>query len=312
MPPPTPAPPERTTLPDGRILAFRRYGPSQGRPVLYCHGTPGSGHNWLLHHDPALLREANLRVIVPDRPGVGATPFQPRRTLTGWPRDAIALADALSLDRFALLGYSYGAAYAFACAAAAPERVAGTAIVAGAGDVTRPELATFTRRGYVRVLALARHRPRLSRALLRTVRTSANVAPAIALGVVRRTLGPADAAFLARPDAAATFMAMLRDTLGPGVRGAQADAAVVTRGWDFSLESVPGPVRLWHGGGDRLVSVEVARRQARLLPDAQLTEVEGEGHFSLARHRLREVLWELAERLAPAGGSRVSTQGRLR
>ena len=32
----------RLTLPDGRVLCYAELGAPDGRPVLYCHGFPGS------------------------------------------------------------------------------------------------------------------------------------------------------------------------------------------------------------------------------------------------------------------------------
>lgn len=46
----------------------------------------------------------NVRVIAPERPGMGLSDVKAGRTIGDWPADAAALADALELECFAVLG----------------------------------------------------------------------------------------------------------------------------------------------------------------------------------------------------------------
>ena len=48
-------------------------------------------------------------------------------------KDVVALANALGLERFAILGGSGGGPYAAACAAKIPERLRAAVIVSGVG-----------------------------------------------------------------------------------------------------------------------------------------------------------------------------------
>ena len=102
-------------LPDGRDLAYEEYGDPAGFPVLSFHGGLSS------HLDAApagaAAREAGIRLVAPDRPGMGLSTFQPGRTLLDWPEDVTALAHALGIERFAVMGWSAGGPYAAVCAA---------------------------------------------------------------------------------------------------------------------------------------------------------------------------------------------------
>ena len=106
--PPSP----HAVLPDGRRLAYREFGPTSSRPLLYFHGTPASTHNWYLGHDAEALERLGIRTFAIDRPGIGGSDPQPGRTLRSWADDVRAFADALELPAFAVLGYSCGAPYA--------------------------------------------------------------------------------------------------------------------------------------------------------------------------------------------------------
>src|SRR5512140_2188131 len=101
---------QNITLPDGRKLAYAEYGDPDGKPVIYCHGNPGSRLDPKML-DLQLLRKFHVRIIAPDRPGMGGSDFLPGRKISDWPADVTALADGLHLDRFAILGISGGGPY---------------------------------------------------------------------------------------------------------------------------------------------------------------------------------------------------------
>ena len=66
-------------LTDGRSLGYAEYGPVSGPALFLFHGLPGSRlavpEMW--PEDPVAIR-----IIAPDRPGAGASTFQPGRCLT--------------------------------------------------------------------------------------------------------------------------------------------------------------------------------------------------------------------------------------
>lgn len=129
------------SLPDGRRMAYAEYGAGQGRPVLFCHGTPGSR----LGITPGMADSAEgrgVRLIVPDRPGYGRSDPQPGRTLAGWAEDAGRLMDGLGIQQFGVVAYSSGGLYALACAWALAGRVTGVALASPlAPNLMAPEVA---------------------------------------------------------------------------------------------------------------------------------------------------------------------------
>ncbi|MAI46797.1 MAG: alpha/beta hydrolase [Hyphomicrobiaceae bacterium TMED74] len=106
-------------------------GPDTGRPVMLLHGWPDSLRCWDLVV-PA-LHAAGIRTIVPSLRAYGATRFlnpdTPRSgQVVALARDALELADALSIDRFTVVGHDWGARAVFDMSTLAPERL--TAAVA--------------------------------------------------------------------------------------------------------------------------------------------------------------------------------------
>lgn len=102
-------------------------GPPDGQPCILLHGWPDDARTWdrLL---PA-LHQAGLRAIVPYLRGFGPTRFRHAETmrngqLSAMGEDVLQLADALGLERFALVGHDWGAraAYISSCLAG-PQRI---------------------------------------------------------------------------------------------------------------------------------------------------------------------------------------------
>jgi len=115
-------------------VGYVEAGPPGGRPVILVHGWPYDIHTY---GDVApLLAAKGYRVIVPYLRGYGTTRFLSSDTLrNGQPSaiavDAIALMDALKIDKAVLGGCDWGARTAGIMAALWPERCKGLVSVSG-------------------------------------------------------------------------------------------------------------------------------------------------------------------------------------
>src|SRR5207237_4830051 len=102
---------------------YAEYGSPAGQPIIYCHGVPSSRVEGDLIVNASTAAALGVRVVVPDRPGVGRSDYLPGRRIVDWPDDVLDLTNALGLERFAVLGSSGGAPYAAVCGALIPERI---------------------------------------------------------------------------------------------------------------------------------------------------------------------------------------------
>jgi pimeloyl-ACP methyl ester carboxylesterase len=127
-----------TVLSDGRRVAHLTLGPAGGRPTVYVHGALGTRVDGC---PPLLdaLEQAHLRLLVPSRPGYGASSPAPGRTLTSWAADLEQLVDRLDIGAFALLGVSAGGPYAILAARRLGPRVSATTIVSGTVPLWGPD-----------------------------------------------------------------------------------------------------------------------------------------------------------------------------
>ena len=99
-------------------------GPDDGRPVLLLHGFPDSGRLW--DRQASALAGAGHRVIVPDQRGYGRSDKPADVDSYGLvllAADAVAVLDALDVQRAHLVGHDWGAAVAWVVASLSPDRV---------------------------------------------------------------------------------------------------------------------------------------------------------------------------------------------
>jgi pimeloyl-ACP methyl ester carboxylesterase len=115
-------------------VGYAEAGPSSGRPVILLHGWPYDIHSFV--DVTPRLASAGYRVIVPYLRGYGTTSFLSSETLrNGQPSalalDAIALMDALKIDRAIVAGFDWGARSADIVAALWPQRCRALVSVSG-------------------------------------------------------------------------------------------------------------------------------------------------------------------------------------
>ncbi len=139
-------------------------GSGGGIAVLFVHGNGGNRTQWAgqLRH----LR-ASRRAAAFDLRGMGESEIAGNGdySVEGFAEDVAAVADALHLGRFVLVGHSYGGAVVAAYAGKHPDRLAGLVFADVAGDIRSPlpeplrrglqpeNYEDFTRRWFEGILA---------------------------------------------------------------------------------------------------------------------------------------------------------------
>jgi pimeloyl-ACP methyl ester carboxylesterase len=277
-------------LRDGRRLGYAEYGDRHGVPVLFFHGTPGSGRIARVAHEVAARRA--VRIIAPDRPGFGLSDFQPSRRLIDWPDDVLELAEALGLERFAVAGVSGGGPYVAACAWRIANRLTHAGIISGMGPVDDPALLAALSARYRAGLALVRRAPAMARVIVALAAHGVRHFPGRLFDRLVASSPPADQAILARPGMRALLIDDVQEALRRGGRGASRELTLFSRPWGFRIEDIRLPVRLWHGEADAQVPVAIARRLAATIPRCHARFMPGAGHFWVFDH-LDEVVCAL-------------------
>ena len=276
---------------DGRRLGYATFGDPDGVPVLNCHGGLVSRND--VAPSDAVARELGLRLISPDRPGVGLTDRLPGHGMDEWvTTDVAALVDHLGLERFSVMGWSAGGQHALAVAVSLADRVDRVVVIAGClpidVEANRVQLSKLDRR----LLRWCDHRPVAARSYIRMTHLLATRAPKRLASMSAADLdGDETGALASRADWFAQTMA--EGSADPA--GQVDDYRAYGRAWGFRPEDVTVPVAIHHGTTDRLVPVAWADELGRRIPDATVTTHPGGGHL-IPITRARQILGDL---LAP-------------
>jgi pimeloyl-ACP methyl ester carboxylesterase len=263
--------------PDGGVITVEVAGKQDGRPVLFCHGLADS-RLAVQPFGPA-ARELGLRLIAPDRPGIGGTDRRGLRRLVDWVDDAALVLDALGPGPAGLMGVSGGGPFAAACAARLPGRVSSLTLVCPLGAPGWPTRGMA--RGQKFVLPAARHAPAFGGWFLGRLAALGRRSPALFHRLTTSGLPGVDRRALERPGGREAFLAGWTEAYRHGSWGVAQDLRVLMRPWGFDLGSITVPTSIHHGDADTTVPPQHARLLAEAIPGARLRLYPCHGHFSI-------------------------------
>lgn len=279
------------TLPDGRKLAYAEFGQPDGYPVLYCHATPSSRLEPLFIGDDDFSR-FGLRVICPDRPGMGLSDFQSHRGFSDWPKDVAFLTETIGLNQFSVLGVSGGGGYAAVCAAKIPEKLCKAVIASGSWRIDSKAVKTI---GFPMNLMwrVTIHAPFLLPFVLKTMTKMMSQPPKggfeQASAQPNEILPAADHAVMAQPGRIAINQRILNEVMRQGTKGPAWDYRLCVREWDFDPAEIQIPLTLFHGEQDKNYPLALAQRVANILPRAQLVTYPEDAHISTYINHFDEI-----------------------
>ncbi|HEY3218014.1 MAG TPA: alpha/beta hydrolase [Candidatus Limnocylindria bacterium] len=250
--------------------------------ALLLHGIGNYGRYWDFFADAVAGR---LRLVAPDARGHGesgrpADGYAPHDFVA----DAIAILDALAIDRAVVVGHSMGGTHAIRLAAPYPDRVTRLVIV-DAGPEPMVEGATRARR-------LSLDRPErfasADEALAYLHRTSPGYSDEVYANRMR---------WLFREDDGGLTWRSSRESLGAIMSGAHRDEL-----WD-ALRVIRCPTLVVRGTRSNVLSAEIANRMVDALADGRLVELDAGHNVALDRPK------ELAEAVVPPRLTRRAAAG---
>lgn len=276
---------------DGRALTYAQHGDLGGRPVIVMHGTPGSRIGPLPR--ASRLYPQGVRLIAYDRPGYGGSARLRGRSVAHAAADVADLADALGIERFAVVGRSGGAPHALACAALLPSRVVRAAALVPPGPyaLMGPSWYEGMTDSNVREYTTAEAGEAALSAYLGALAERIRADPESHL--------PFDENDLVRPDRAVMadfgIRGMLLDNFREALRqtpyGWIDDSLSFVRPWGFDPASIRVPVLLWHGADDIYQPVGHTRWLAAHIPGVRTQIRPATGHFGAIEAFPRILSW---------------------
>ena len=268
-------------LDDGRTLHVYDTHPddADGRlAVFWHHGTPNIG----APPEPLFAAAARLgiRWVSYDRPGYGGSTPNPDRDVASAAPYVSSIADALGIDRFAVMGHSGGGPHALACGALLPERVLGVVSVAGMAPFGAEGLDWFAGMAASGVASLRAAAE--GRATKESYEASADedADP----GFVPADLAALDGEW-------SWFISVVRPAIEGGPGGQIDDDLAYVAPWGFDPARVTAPVLFLHGGRDRVVPSSHGEWLSRRCPSAELWLRPDDGHISVLGSGTAAMVW---------------------
>lgn len=280
--------------PVGEVDVFyREAGPADSPVILLLHGFPTASH---MFRDLIPLLADRYRLVAPDLPGFGQTKAPPRGTFD-YTFDRLAdvikgFTEALSLDRYALYIFDYGAPVGLRLATRHPGRVSaiisqnGNAYVDGFSDQWGPWEAYWRDASEANREAC---RPSLSPDTIRSWQYGTGADPEL--------LSPdgyeLDIAYMARPGAEDIQLDLIRDY--------RTNVALYPEFQSYFREYRPPLLATW-GRHDPAFIPAGAIAYKRDLPNAEVHLLDA-GHFALETHagEIATLVRDFLDRVLPKG-----------
>ncbi len=248
-------------------------GDASGYPILILHGGPGFDHRMFGDYlDP--LANRGYRLLLVDQRSQGRSAPSPPETWTlhQMAADVTALAGSLHLDRYAVLGHSYGAFVALQSAVDFPGMAAQTIVSSGVPssrylEIVEKNLASFEPEELRTRVAASWEREA-------TVETPAEMGELWLDQAPFHFRDPLDARIEDyHRRSAGAFLA-------PDVLRHLAVQEYGAIDVEDRLGEIPHPVLVLAGRSDRTCSVEAAEAMAKGIPTSELVIFEHSGHMT--------------------------------
>jgi pimeloyl-ACP methyl ester carboxylesterase len=273
-------------LRDGLTIGYAEYGDLLGIPVIYLHGCPSSRFELNNPDMVEIAERLHIRIIVPDRPGIGLTQWK-SYSVRNFPDIVAQFADIIGLDRFALMGCSSGGKFVAACAWKIPERLSTATIISGTAPFDLPGVKETLSKQDRQLYGAANKVPWLFRLELSKIARDVHKNPDSILSLFSEMCA-SDKTVLDQPNVKRLFEQTVIETFRQGTRGAAHDLKIEARPWGFSLDEINLPVNVWHGESD-VVPIKQAHILAESIPNARGKFFPNEGHLIIMSH-FEEVL----------------------
>ncbi|MFB9997118.1 MULTISPECIES: alpha/beta fold hydrolase [Providencia] len=256
-------------LSDGRILCWYEAGPEQGFPVVFCTGAGMSG---ILGFGIDRLDELNIRLITPERAGLGQSTQDEFKSLSRFAQDIQQLLTAQNIQDFSVIGFSQGAVFAMALAYyCSPISLS---LVSGQDQFDFPAIKKQLKKDVINMQEQAIKTPdSLSDWLMR------NVTSQWLLAFILNCSAEIDQQIYSEEHFLEAYSECMERAFVQGNLGYVQDLLIALQPWQFTPEVIRCPVALWYGELDvsAVHSPDFGKTLAQRFPDSEHFLFSNEG-----------------------------------
>jgi pimeloyl-ACP methyl ester carboxylesterase len=271
-------------LPDKRTLSYTLYGPGDGQPVIYFHGTPSSRLEPSLVtafgiNLDTLLIKYNIQLISIDRPGIGLSSFNPAGDFISFADDVALLLQNFGVGKTKILCWSGGGPFALAMASRYPKIIQAVNIIAGF-TLSFSNPAVFREMKSNKLyFGSAKKIPSILRFLMNVFIKKGAKKP---FSQKISGLPDVDHTLLTDPHKFRTLSATtLQEACRQGSKGAVYEARLYFGDLGYRLTEIRQPVEFWWGTNDIAVTGIHAEAVEKQVPNSVMHCKKDEGHLSI-------------------------------
>lgn len=302
-------------LPDGRTLCYSIFGTTEtrtgvGQPptAFYFHSFPGSHHEGSATHEAASSH--GLRIIAVSRPGYGGSTNDPGRTILSFSQDVIALADHLSLQRFAVMGISGGGPYVLGCVHSIPaSRLAGAVVISGMypaslgmGGMMLSNRVLFNVAPWVPWLVSYMFDSSMGK-IARDPEHPGRLRETLEEGFKSLPEADRETAHAEGGKVLDLLATSIREAFVDGPEGSTCEAKLFGSPWGFDLAKLPvrkDELVIYHGAEDIHIPARMAQEAVATIDGVELQLEQEEAHISFYFRRMDEIIAQV-KRMLDAG-----------
>jgi len=270
---------ELVRIDDTSLLVVERGSGQSSYPIIVLHGGPGLDHHEFADYLDPLTD--TYRLLLVDQRANGRSEKAPQETWTleRMAQDVIMLARALGLDRYAVLGHSYGAFVALQNAVDYPGMAAQTIVSGGLPSMKYLEVVEQNLNAFEPIEL--REQVIASWAREPSVQTQDELAQLMADQFPFHFADPRDPKI-------ADYLERTKDTVyAPDVLRVFAASGYGGIEVEDRLAEITQPVLVTTGRHDRTCTVQAAEAIADGIPDAELVIFEQSGHMTFVEEQDR-------------------------
>ena len=264
---------------DGRTLAYREYGDANGYPILYFHSIVGGELE--CDHDGKTLLKYGIRLIAPSRPGFGYSTQHSKHSLLQFTEDIRQLLEHLHIQTCAILSYSLGSLYGFACCKQMPEIICHHSTVSPPGlRPNKKSVRQMTDIPFFRVFTtLAITAPNLLATSIRMTYKLFSYDIESFWDKTNKYLCDSDREAISKHKNKLK-LAFAQGNQQSGYQSTQ-EMMLWVKPWGFQPETIQTPTTIWHGKNDKFTFPSASQSIENKLQHAELKLIVNGGHYIL-------------------------------
>lgn len=269
-------------------VSYRLLGEGS-RKILFFHGFPGSSSQIALFQSS--LKEQDIQVLCYDRPGYNKSFAATQDMLNATMKVANELTSQLGWKKFEVVTVSGGTPYGISYATYFPDKVLAVRVICGMGYIQNPEVKKYFKGLQLFSLQTLRYIPgSLLKKIVSPKKKKRHSNKRSRLFEFFYPTSTSDRDVIIEKSLGNSLAFTIVEALSQNAAGPIADSQVFLSNWGAELHRLSVPIQFWHGDQDLVISSEVSRVMADLIPHSRFHLIANEGHLSLPIRRTNEIL----------------------